>query len=33
LSNHFQGLRRTFSEICKKFDTVPLLDPSRNSIT
>jgi hypothetical protein len=32
LSNHFQGLRRTFSEICAKCDAVPLSDPSRNHI-
>jgi hypothetical protein len=31
LSNHCQGLCRTFSEICT-FDIVPLLAPSRNSI-
>jgi hypothetical protein len=32
LSNHFQGFRRTFSEICTKFDAVPLSDTSRNRI-
>jgi hypothetical protein len=32
LSNHCQCLCRTFSEICTKFDAVPLLDPSRNRI-
>jgi hypothetical protein len=32
LSNHCQGLRSTFSEICTKFDAVPLSDPSRNRI-
>jgi hypothetical protein len=32
LSNHCQGLRRTFSEIYTKFVTVPLSDPSRNRI-
>jgi hypothetical protein len=30
LSNHCQGLRRTFSNICTKFDAAPLSDPSRN---
>jgi hypothetical protein len=29
-SNHCQSLCRTFSEICTKFDAVPLSDPSRN---
>jgi hypothetical protein len=28
LSNHCQGLRHTFSEICKTFVAVPLSDPS-----
>jgi hypothetical protein len=32
LSNHRQGLRYTFSEICTKFCAVPLSDPSRNRI-
>jgi hypothetical protein len=32
LSNHFQDLRRTFSEIFKKFDSVPLSVPSQNRI-
>jgi hypothetical protein len=32
LVNHRQGLHRTFSGICTKFDAVPLLDPSRNLI-
>jgi hypothetical protein len=32
LSNHCQGLRNTFSQICTKFDAVPLLDPSQNYI-
>jgi hypothetical protein len=32
LSNHCQGLCRTFSEICTKFDAVPLSNPSRNRI-
>jgi hypothetical protein len=32
LSNHCQGLRRTFFEIRTKFDAVPLSDPSRNRI-
>jgi hypothetical protein len=32
LSNHCQGIRGTFSEICTKFDGVPLSDPSRNRI-
>jgi hypothetical protein len=27
LSNHYHGLCCTFSEICTKFDAVPLLDP------
>jgi hypothetical protein len=30
LSNHYQGLRHTFSNIYTKFDAVPLSDPSRN---
>jgi hypothetical protein len=30
LCSHYQGLSRTFSEICTKFDAVPLSDPSRN---
>jgi hypothetical protein len=30
LSNHCQGLCRTFSEICRNFYAVPLSDPSRN---
>jgi hypothetical protein len=33
LSNHFHGLRRTFSEICKKFDALPLSDPSQNRVS
>jgi hypothetical protein len=28
LSNHCQGLRRTSSQICTKFDAIPLSDPS-----
>jgi hypothetical protein len=32
LSNHCSNLRRTFSEICTKFDAHLLLDPSRNLI-
>jgi hypothetical protein len=32
LSKHCQGIRRTFSEICTKFDAVPLSDPSRYHI-
>jgi hypothetical protein len=32
LSNHCQGLRRTLSEICAKFDAVALSDPLRNRI-
>jgi hypothetical protein len=32
LSNHCQGLRRTFSEVCTEFEAVPLSDPSRNRI-
>jgi hypothetical protein len=32
LSYHFQGLRRTFFEICTEFDAFPLSDPSRNRI-
>jgi hypothetical protein len=32
LSNHHQGLCCAFSEICTKFDAVPLWDPSRNHI-
>jgi hypothetical protein len=32
LSDHCQGIRRTFSEICTKFDAVPLPDASRNHI-
>jgi hypothetical protein len=31
-SNHSRGLIRTFSEICTKFDDVPLSDLSRNHI-
>jgi hypothetical protein len=31
LSNHCQGLRLTFSNICTKFDAVPLSDPSQKS--
>jgi hypothetical protein len=30
LSNHCQGLCRTFPEICRKFDAVPLSGPSWN---
>jgi hypothetical protein len=30
LSNHWQGLRRTFSEICSKSDAVPSSDLSLN---
>jgi hypothetical protein len=30
LSNHCQGLRHTFIEICTEFDAVPLSDPSRS---
>jgi hypothetical protein len=33
LSNLCQGLRHTLSEICTKFDAVPLSDPSRNRIS
>jgi hypothetical protein len=29
LSNHYRGLRHTFSKIYTKFDAVPLLDPSQ----
>jgi hypothetical protein len=32
LSNHCQGLCGTSSEICTKFDAVPLPDPQRNRI-
>jgi hypothetical protein len=32
LSNHYQGLRHTFPEICTGFDAVPLSGPSRNLI-
>jgi hypothetical protein len=32
LSNHCQGLCRTFSEICTKFDAHSLLDQSQNRI-
>jgi hypothetical protein len=32
LSNHWQGLHRTFSEICRKFDAVSLSDPAWNRI-
>jgi hypothetical protein len=32
LSNYCQGFCSTFSEICIKFDALPLLDPSRNCI-
>jgi hypothetical protein len=32
LSNHCQGLSRTFSEICTKCNAVPLSDPSRHRI-
>jgi hypothetical protein len=32
LFNRFQGLCHTFSEICTKFDAVPLLDSSRSRI-
>jgi hypothetical protein len=32
LSNHCQGFHQTFSEICTKFDTVPLSNPLRNLI-
>jgi hypothetical protein len=32
MSNHFQGLCSTFSEICTKFDDVSLSDPSQNCI-
>jgi hypothetical protein len=32
LSDRCQGLRSTFSEICTKFDAIPLLDPSYNCI-
>jgi hypothetical protein len=31
-SNHCQGLRRTFPEICIKFGVDPLSDPLRNRI-
>jgi hypothetical protein len=30
LSNHCQGLRHTFSEICTKSDAIPLSDASQN---
>jgi hypothetical protein len=33
LCNQCQDLHRTFSEICTKFESVPLLDPLRNRIT
>jgi hypothetical protein len=33
LFNHCQGLRRTFSKFCTKFDAVHLSDPWRNRIT
>jgi hypothetical protein len=29
MSNHWQGLRRTIPEICRKFDVAPLSDSSR----
>jgi hypothetical protein len=32
LSNHFQGLLRSVSEICIKLDAAPLSGPSRNRI-
>jgi hypothetical protein len=32
LSNHCQGLRCTFSQICTKFDEVHLSGPSQNQI-
>jgi hypothetical protein len=32
LSNHCQGLCGAISKICRKFDPVPLSDPSRNRI-
>jgi hypothetical protein len=32
LSNHCRGLRCTVSEICTKFDAVPLSEPSPNLI-
>jgi hypothetical protein len=32
LSDHRQGLRYTLSDICTKFDAVPLSDTSRNRI-
>jgi hypothetical protein len=32
LSNHCQGLHRTTSEICSKFDAVCLSNPSRNRV-
>jgi hypothetical protein len=32
LSNHCQGLCHTFTEICTKFDAVPLSHPSQNRI-
>jgi hypothetical protein len=32
LSNHYQGVRRTFPEIYTKCDAVPLSDPSRNHV-
>jgi hypothetical protein len=32
LSTHCQGLHRSFSEICTKFDAVPPFDPQQNHI-
>jgi hypothetical protein len=32
LCSHFQGLRYTLAEICTKFDSVLLLNPSRDGI-
>jgi hypothetical protein len=32
LSNHCQGLRRTFSKICTKCDAIRLSDPSQNCV-
>jgi hypothetical protein len=32
LPNHYQGPRLTFSQICTKFDDVPLSDPAENRI-
>jgi hypothetical protein len=32
VSNHCQGLRRTFTQICTKLDAVPLPDPPWNRI-